>query len=93
MRQRGIEPRSTAWKATMLTITPLTLAICSMQIGFKSFRDFSIDYQLQRQEQNLEATKENDEQKTSRGFYSITGKLKIQKFLLVQLSGTCLYSS
>ena len=24
MRQRGIEPRSTAWKATMLTITPLT---------------------------------------------------------------------
>ena len=25
MRQRGIEPRSTAWKATMLTITPLTL--------------------------------------------------------------------
>ena len=23
MRQRGIEPRSTAWKATMLTITPL----------------------------------------------------------------------
>ena len=26
MRQRGIEPRSTAWKATMLTITPLTLA-------------------------------------------------------------------
>ena len=26
MRQRGIEPRSTAWKATMLTITPLTRA-------------------------------------------------------------------
>ena len=24
MRQQGIEPRSTAWKATMLTITPLT---------------------------------------------------------------------
>ena len=24
LRQRGIEPRSTAWKATMLTITPLT---------------------------------------------------------------------
>ena len=24
VRQRGIEPRSTAWKATMLTITPLT---------------------------------------------------------------------
>ena len=27
MRQRGIEPRSTAWKATMLTITPLTLVV------------------------------------------------------------------
>ena len=27
VRQRGIEPRSTAWKATMLTITPLTLLV------------------------------------------------------------------
>ena len=27
LRQRGIEPRSTAWKATMLTITPLTLLV------------------------------------------------------------------
>ena len=26
VRQRGIEPRSIAWKATMLTITPLTLS-------------------------------------------------------------------
>ena len=26
LRQQGIEPRSTAWKATMLTITPLTPA-------------------------------------------------------------------
>ena len=25
MRQPGIEPGSAAWKATMLTITPLTL--------------------------------------------------------------------
>ena len=25
MRQPGIEPRTTAWKAAMLTITPLTL--------------------------------------------------------------------
>ena len=29
LRQRGIEPRSTAWKATMLTITPLTPLIPS----------------------------------------------------------------
>ena len=30
MRQPGIEPGSAAWKATMLTITPLTLvpSIC-----------------------------------------------------------------
>ena len=25
MRQPGVEPGSTAWKATMLTVTPLTL--------------------------------------------------------------------
>ena len=31
VRQRGIEPRSTAWKATMLTITPLSQLITACQ--------------------------------------------------------------
>ena len=31
LRQRGIEPRSTAWKATMLTITPLSQLVLFCQ--------------------------------------------------------------
>ena len=39
LRQPGIEPGSAAWKATMLTITPLTLVaiICRMTIKFFHF--------------------------------------------------------
>ena len=35
LRQRGIEPRSTAWKATMLTITPLTLVPIAISVSEK----------------------------------------------------------
>ena len=37
MRQQGIEPRSTAWKATMLTITPLSLLVSACKTSCVDF--------------------------------------------------------
>ena len=51
MRQQGIEPRSTAWKATMLTITPLSLLTSYGQI-FNGFL-FANFYEPQWQWQAL----------------------------------------
>ena len=41
MHQPGIEPGSTAWKAVMLTITPLTL--CDRVTADAVFHDFLLD--------------------------------------------------
>ena len=41
MRQPGVEPGSTAWKATMLTVTPLTLT--GTKVNFKVV-DISLTY-------------------------------------------------
>ena len=49
MRQQGIEPRSTAWKATMLTITPLSLLTSYGQIfnGFLFANFYAPQWQWQ----------------------------------------------
>ena len=49
MRQQGIEPRSTAWKATMLTITPLSLLTLYGQIfnGFLFANFYAARWQWQ----------------------------------------------
>ena len=41
MRQPGVEPGSAAWKATMLTVTPLTLLDMSLLAQFTSSSIFT----------------------------------------------------
>ena len=45
MRQPGVEPGSTAWKATMLTATPLTpygLKLCQVEQNITVFKITSV---------------------------------------------------
>ena len=40
MRQPGVEPGSTAWKATMLTATPLTLTEWTFQVTWRRYKKY-----------------------------------------------------